>query len=162
MELKKAQMIADEVVSKLSPYCERIAVAGSIRRKKDWVRDLDLVVIPSNQGHFLGTLYDMGLIKSGAGKLLRVELQLGFPAGLMLDVYIATPETWATLLLIRTGSAAHNRKLCGIARSQGMILHADGSGLFKIASNQRIAGDTETSVFEKLGLPYKAPEDREL
>jgi DNA polymerase (family 10) len=111
----------------------------------------------------------LGLLKSGAGKLIRVELQYGFPVGLMLDIYIATPETWATLLLIRTGSKEHNIRLCSLAKQKGMYLKADGQGLFK-ANNpnpikedpgwERIAGDTELSIFEALGLPYKRPEER--
>ncbi|GAI69385.1 unnamed protein product, partial [marine sediment metagenome] len=43
MELEKAKVIADTVVKALEPYCERIMVAGSIRRQKPTVRDIDLV-----------------------------------------------------------------------------------------------------------------------
>jgi len=168
MELEKAKAIAAEVVEQLRPFCVRIAITGSIRRQKSWVNDIDLVCIPSNQGRFVYTLQQLGRIKMGGGKIIRVATRI--TKGIDLDVYIATPQTWATLLLIRTGSASHNVKLCKIARRMGMILHADGSGLFKIAPNQtdcdglqdeRIAGDTETSIFEALGLPYEAPEKRE-
>ncbi|MBN1366607.1 MAG: hypothetical protein JW967_01600 [Dehalococcoidales bacterium] len=82
-----------------------------------------------------------------------------------VDFYIATPETWATLLLIRTGSREHNIKLCSLARQKGMKLHADGSGLFRVSllesePDERIAGDTEDSIFKALGLPYQEPEER--
>ncbi len=167
MELKQAQEIAEKVKAELMPCCERLEIAGSIRRKKEFVHDIDIVLIPSNQGMLLYTLLQMGKIKSGAGKLFRVEPS---KYGVMLDIYVATPETWATLLLIRTGSARHNIKLCSLAKSKGMRLKADGSGLIRWAPNQteydnaadeRVAGDTEESIFQALGLAYVPPEKRE-
>ena len=165
MELEKAKTIASEIEEKLRPFCSNIAIAGSIRRNKRWVNDLDIVAIPSNQGRFLYALQQLGRIKMGGGKIICVDMK--DIRGIDLDMYIATPATWATLLLIRTGSARHNKKLCALAKSKGMVLHADGSGLFRIEAQGcegvevRIAGDSESSIFEKLGLPYVAPEGRE-
>ena len=110
MELVQAQAIADEFVKVLSPACSRIMICGSIRRKKILVHDIDIVGIPSNQGQLLGALQSLGKIKSGAGKMIRVGM--GFTRGIDLDFYVATPETWATLILIRTGSKEHNFRLC--------------------------------------------------
>lgn len=160
MELARAQRIADMVKAKLAPYCERIEVAGSIRRKRPFVNDVDIVCIPSNQGQLAYQLQSLGKLKMGGQKLVRVEM-----GTIMLDVYIAAPQTWATLLLIRTGSARHNIYLCTRARQQGKTLKADGSGLFDLVdcqgSESRIAGDTEESIFEALGLKYRKPEERE-
>jgi len=160
VELDKALFIAEAVKYTLSPYCERIEIAGSIRRKKPFVHDIDLVVIPSNQGQFICALQQLGTIKMGGQKLIRCEMP-----EIVLDVYVATPDTWATLLLIRTGSARHNVMLCSRAKNRGMKLHADGSGLFTLTdcegSESRTAGDTEESIFKALELPYKQPEQRE-
>jgi DNA polymerase (family 10) len=166
MELKRAETIARGVVEKLAPHCERyqIEIAGSIRRKKSFVHDIDIVCIPGNQGAFITALQSLGKIKMGGQKLIRVTMP-----EIELDIYIATLDTWATLLLIRTGSKEHNIRMCIRARSRGMTLKADGSGLFKIAPNQteyenapdvRIAGDTEESIFKALELPYLEPEKR--
>jgi DNA polymerase (family 10) len=165
MELLKARAIADDIISQLQPFCSRIEIAGSIRRRKSTVNDIDLVCIPSELGRFLGVLQQLGRIKMGGGKIIRVGM--GFTRGIDLDLYIATPENWATLLLIRTGSAEHNVRLCSRAKRNGMKLHADGSGLFKIEAQGcegvevRIAGDTEESIFAALGIPYEAPEKRD-
>jgi len=159
MELEKTQVIANKILSVLTPYCEKIEIAGSIRRQRSFPHDIDIVAIPSNQGQFVYQLQQMGLIEMGGQKLIRVELQLGYLPGTMLDVYVATPETWATLLLIRTGSKEHNIYLCTRARQKGMKLHADGSGLFRAL--ERVAGDTEESIFKTLGLDYVIPERRE-
>lgn len=155
MELIKAKRRAEGIIAQLKPYCEQIEIAGSIRRQRPQVRDIDLVVIPSNQGQFIYALMQLnGRIVLKGNKLIRCEL----PA-VMLDIYIATPETWATILLIRTGSIRHNIKLALLAKEGGLHLHADGTGLTR--NGNRIAGDTEESIFAALRLPYKPPEERE-
>ena len=165
MILSQAEKIAEEIQNKLSPFCEpgRCVVAGSIRRCRPVVHDIDMVCIPSNQGQFAYTLQSLGKIKMSGKKIIRVGM--GFTRGIDLDVYVATPETWATLLLIRTGSTAHNVRLCIRARNAGMRLHADGAGLFKIVNEggteSRIAGDTEESIFQALGLKYVDPKFRD-
>ncbi len=161
MELGKAQKIAAEVVKALAPYCSRIEVAGSIRRRKPLVNDIDIVLIPSDPWNLTMEIARLGAVAAHGTKIQRVQHQ-----GVRIDLYIATPETWVTLLLIRTGSKASNIRLCTLAKNKGLKLHADGSGLF-IAQDaalsrppKRIAGDTEQSIFEALGLPYQRPEDR--
>lgn len=163
MEYQKAYNIATEIVDKLRPVCSRIEIAGSIRRKRPYVNDIDIVLILANQGAFLNAIRDLGVIKSGAGKLIRLDMK----NGVGVDFYIATPETWATLLLIRTGSKDHNIKLCVQARRQGMILHADGRGLVRPKveeprpkDDEPVKCDTEEDIFKALGLPYKKPEER--
>lgn len=173
MILQEAVRTANAIKARLEPYCDRIEIAGSIRRMKSWVNDIDIVCIPNNQGQFIGALQELGKIKMGGKKIIRLECtksgEISDWRTVSVDIYIATPETWATLLLIRTGSKEHNIKLCKLARRNGMVLHADGSGLFKIAPNQtpydaledeRIAGESEESIFCALGLTYVPPEKR--
>lgn len=154
MELEKAKAIAEEVKAKLVPFCQRLEIAGSIRRGRPFPKDIDIVCIPSNQGQFIYALQQMGKIKIGGQKLIRCELPQ-----IVLDIYAATPETWATLLLIRTGSAKHNIMMCSRAKRMGMHLHADGTGLTR--NGNRVAGETEESIFATLQLPYKQPKERE-
>ena len=79
--------------------------------------------------------------------------------GVSVDFYIASPDTWYTLLLIRTGSTEHNIRLTSLAKRRGWHLHASGKGLTN-ESGERIAGDSEESFFEALGIPYLPPERR--
>jgi DNA polymerase (family 10) len=165
MELEKAKAIADEVVDKLKPFCSKIEIAGSIRRRRPTVHDIDLVCIPSQPGQFIAHLHDFGNIKAGGGKIIRVGM--GFTKGIDLDVYVATPETWATLLLIRTGSASHNIRMCSRARNMNMVLHANGTGLFRLEAQGcegvevLMANESEEQIFAALGLPYEEPERRQ-
>jgi hypothetical protein len=165
--LERAQAIAETVKGILQPWCDCIEVAGSIRRKRPIVHDIDIVLIPSNQGQLVYLLQSLGKMKVGGSKIIRIDPS---KYGVPLDIYVATPDIWATLLLIRTGSKSHNIKLCARAKSIGMKLHADGSGLFRLALNQteyenaddeRVAGDSEESIFAALGLAYVPPEKRE-
>jgi DNA polymerase/3'-5' exonuclease PolX len=158
MELAKAQKIAERVVDLLAPSCSRL------------VHDIDLVCIPSNQGQLFYALQTLGKVKMAGPKIIRVAM--GFSRGIDLDLYVATPETWATLLFIRTGSTSHNIRLCMRAKNLGMKLHADGRGLERCLAGQGpaidnatsaiIRCDTEESIFAALELPYKQPEEREV
>lgn len=148
-----AQKVAGELVAELAPFCEKVEVAGSIRRRKSWVNDIDLVLIPKNQGLLAQKLHDLGCL--GGPKAQRARYK-----GVPVDIYIATPETWATLLLIRTGSTRHNVELASKAKARGWHLKANGEGLHD-HQGSRIAGDTEQSIFQALGLPYKEPWERE-
>lgn len=156
MELKLAQLIAQDVVDALELYCEKIEVAGSIRRKRPHVNDIDLVLIPEDRARLDYALMSLGggKMKMSGKKIARVDME-----SIPLDVYYATGETWATLLLIRTGSKESNIRLAVKAKNRGWRLAASGEGLFD-ESNERIAGDTEESIFEALGLRYPEPWER--
>ena len=154
MQLERAKAIAEEVIKRLSPYCQKIEVAGSVRRKKPTVNDIDLVLIPSDLWNLQHEIMGMGQVRMSGMKIMRVMVGI-----VQVDLYIASPETWATLLLIRTGSAENNIRLATLAKKRGWHLAASGDGLFN-ENGQRIAGDTERSIFEALGLKYQAPEER--
>ncbi|MBA7520282.1 hypothetical protein ES705_12375 [subsurface metagenome] len=155
MELDKAKDIARKVVKELEPFCDRIEVAGSVRRGKPFPRDIDIVLIPRDRAALDQTLIGMGGHYKMAGmKITRVEMD-----SIPLDIYFAIPETFATLLLIRTGSTLNNIRLCSVAKKKGWHLAASGEGLFD-ANRQRIAWKTEESIYEALGLPYQRPEER--
>lgn len=157
ISLERALSIAREVAKRLEPYCEKpegIEVAGSVRRKRPWVNDIDFVLIPSDPWNLHHEVLGIGQVKLKGEKIMRVM------AGLVqIDLYFASRETWATLLLIRTGSTENNIRLCSRAKDLGWHLAASGDGLFD-ESGQRIAGDSEISIYNTLGLPWQRPEER--
>ena len=151
MELGRAMKTAEAVIEQLEPYCKRIEVAGSIRRHKPQVRDIDLVLIPSDLWNLNHEIMSLGPSHMSGDRLKRVDCN-----GTQIDLYFADEQTWATLLLIRTGSKENNIRLATLAKKKGWHLAASGEGLFN-EKGQRIAGDTEESVYEALGLPYQEP-----
>src|SRR5205807_9246895 len=176
MDLGTARAQAELIRSSLEGVCRRIEIAGSIRRKKAQVRDIDFVAIPRTIERASQTLFGgpetVSLIDgklealASAGRLSVVlngeKLKRLKPPGsdLFVDLYVATDQNWATLLLIRTGSREHKIYLCALARRVGMQLKADGSGLFR--DGKIVANETEESIFRALGLPYISPESREV
>ena len=179
VQLEKAKAIAENTRRQLAPFCKenKCEIAGSIRRGKYDVHDVDIVCIPISQA-FYTVLQRLGNV-SGGPKIYKVELFgpdskliycLGKP--FTADIYIANETTWATMMLIRTGSKAHNIFLCRLAKQKGMKLHADGSGLERLGetptmfnpdcdSGEPIKCETETEIFKALGLQYRQPSERE-
>jgi DNA polymerase/3'-5' exonuclease PolX len=153
--LERAQKVADAVVKRLAPYCHKIEVAGSIRRRRPRVNDIDIVLIPSDLWTLHAEVKKMGTVKAAGAKIMRV-----IAGEIQVDLYIATRETWATLMLIRTGSVENNIRLCSRAKEMKWQLHADGSGLFN-DKGERIAGDSEISIYNALGLRYQEPWERQ-
>ncbi|MBA7502834.1 hypothetical protein ES706_01431 [subsurface metagenome] len=160
MRLEEATTIAKKVKEILSPYCEEIEIAGSIRRGKPVVHDIDMVLIEKPETWLVlsSMIASIGRITLNGNKIK--SLWYGDKqSGIAIDIYIATPATWATLLLIRTGSKENNIRLASIAKRQGWHLKANGDGLFN-EKGERIAGETEESIYEALGIPYQEPNER--
>lgn len=172
MKLLEATEIALEIVAKLTQFCDKIEIAGSIRRGKGEVKDIDIVAIPNEdkllaggyfgRQHLISTLAYLATPRTN-GNSIATFLHKGrtIDGDIIVDIYWACPDTWGTLLLIRTGSKEHNISLCSLARDKGWKLHASGEGLFD-AYNRRIAGDTERGIFLALGLPFIPPGLREV
>jgi len=158
MRLETAKEVARQITVTLLPHCQSIEIAGSIRREKPIVHDIDIVLIPKlGAAPYIGTLLTtIGELKANGDKIKRVFL---VDYDITIDIYLATPENWTTLLLIRTGSKENNIRLCTIAKSKGWQLKANGDGLFN-AEGQRIAGDTEQSIYEALAIRYQEPQER--
>lgn len=155
MELEVAQKIANEVVKRLSPFCRRIEIVGSIRRRRPVPNDIDICLIPSDLWALHAELMKMGQVKMSGAKIIRVMIGIR-----QVDIYVCEPETWGITLLVRTGSAEHNIKLA--ARAKRMGLHFSVARGLENEMGEVIAGQTEEEVFSALGLGYIQPVKREL
>ncbi len=162
LDLKQAEVIASHVKTAVCAHCERIEVVGSIRRQKAKVRDIDFVAVAKSD---LEWQKISQTLKHKKAKLLCsgnnvIKAFLPTPNGLFqVDFYRAQPSTFGIHLLVRTGSAEHNTWLASLAISKGMRIKYS-EGLTK--DDNVIAGETEQSVFEALGLPYQVPSQREI
>ena len=155
MDLSTANAVAREILQLLEPHCRRIMVVGSIRRQVPIVHDIDIVLLPANQGRLAIALRNLGQpVRSGPAIHACLYKQR-----YSVECYIATEYTWWTLVLIKTGSKEHNIRLASLAQRKGWQLKADGQGLFD-ERGYLIAGDSEESFFRALGIPYKEPMKR--
>jgi DNA polymerase/3'-5' exonuclease PolX len=165
MKLQEAERLAFKILQVIEPCCENAQVAGSVRRRRLEVHDIDIVVIPKPfmWGRIPILMRSDLDAKPGIGGPELIRMYVPFansPDGqAQVDFYAATAQTWGVILLIRTGSTDHNIRLCTHAKALGMMLSASRGVLEK---GMVIASKTEEEIFKALILPYVAPGDREI
>lgn len=170
--------IANDFISHISLACTRIEIVGSLRRQKMAVNDIDLLIIPrflqmDDETLFGGPYQENQLDKQLSQLCLSHDMELDANGSKIkrflksvdgdtvpIDLYIATEQSWWTLLLIRTGSRQHNIKLARRAMELQMYLKADGSGLLT-SGGCILAVGSEEEIFQHLKLEYRPPEQRE-
>lgn len=140
-------------------------IAGSIRRGRETIGDVDLLIASDNATPIMDTFVNMEnvarILGHGSTKS-SVELL----SGLQVDVRVLEKARWGTALNYFTGSQAHNVRMRQIALDQGLSLNE--SALSPIDENkniiedaEKIYCDTEEKVYQTLGLQYVPPELRE-
>lgn len=162
MNRKPALKQANNILSCLQPHCERIDIAGSLRRGASEVKDIDIVCIPKP--------YNIGLFQDGfaavvnqwpkiKGELPCRYTQRKLPSGITLELYMARPENYGLILAIRTGSAkfvyerlAKRWKRYGYYSKDGILMHRD----------RKLHIDTEAQLFKALSMRYVEPAMRSL
>lgn len=118
MELKKALTIAEDIVAILAPYCQKIEIAGSCRRQKTNVKDIEIICLPKVHKYknlfgeeirgkrlpaFAEQAELLGQIEKGSlqnGKYVKMNLK----EGISLDLFMPDEDDYYRMLAIRTGS----------------------------------------------------------
>lgn len=144
-------------------HATRAEIAGSIRRGRPDVGDIDLVVeLPWENlwahAQLIGDLCALGYEPIKDGDKIA---SFSHPTGPGLDVYFADPSTWGVALLIRTGSAAHNIKLVEAGKQVLPVRRLTVSRGVLDTAGRVVASATEEEIFEALGVPYVEPALRE-
>ena len=155
---------ADEMIGGLIarlrdvPGVVRIEPAGSLRRRKATIGDLDLLAATENPQELIAALDGLTevdrILSAGTDKS---SIVLG--AGLQVDLMVCPPAAWGTHLVHFTGSKEHNVALRGMALDRGLTLSEKG---FKVVeTGELLLDDTEEAVYARLDLPWIPPEMRE-
>jgi len=159
MELKRARAIAEKLVEKLAPYCERIEIAGSIRREKAEVGDIEVVAIPAPFADALLPELIPGarFIKNGS----RYK-QIALPEGINLDLFLVRPPVqWGVIFLLRTGPAEFSHKAVTRKRLGGLLPSDCQVAYGQVWRHEKVIPMPEEEDFLKLlGLPGLAPQER--
>lgn len=158
MPLPEAEELAAPLLDYLedAPGVKKIMVAGSFRRRRETVGDLDILVTAGKGAPVMQRFVeyeDVSEVVSQGDTRATVRLR----GGLGVDLRVVAKESYGAALLYFTGSKAHNIALRSIAVKQGWKLNE--YGLFQ--DDKRIAGKTEKAIYKKLGLHYVEPELRE-
>ena len=159
--LSYAETIAAELIATLSqvPGVESITPAGSLRRGRETVGDLDLLVTgPAAQAvldRFIAWPRVDEVLARGENK---ASAKVGHE-GLQVDVRALPPDTFGAALQYFTGSKDHNVAIR--TRAVRMGLKLSEYGLFRVEDDSRVVGATEAGIYEAIGLPWIPPELRE-
>lgn len=172
--------IAEELQAMIAPACLRIAIAGSLRREKPEVGDIEIVFVPRlserPDGLFDSRIVDVAseviddLLKQGViakrpnvnGSFTwgeRNKLAIHVASGIPVDFFGTSAENWWVTLVIRTGSKETNLLLTTGAQKQNASLRAYGCGV-TWSDGSTTAAISEQNVFELCRVPYKEPKDR--
>ena len=160
MELSKALTLAEEIIEIIKPYCSKLEIAGIVRRKKEFVKDIELVVTTPN----------VNTLKNKLGLYLLKENKIPFLKagnkyvnflykGYKFDLFISDEDNFGLTFLIRTGSAEFSTRMLAQWKrvTQG---GASVNGYLHDKSSNKFITPTEESVFELLKLDFIEPEFR--
>ncbi len=141
------------------PGIERVEAAGSLRRGRETIGDLDILVTGPGAAEALNRIVahpaSQELLGQGQNK---ASVTFGMER-LQVDVRALPHESFGAAMQYFTGSKEHNVALRTDAIKQGLTLNE--YGLFAVGGNQRVAGETEIEVYERLGYAWIPPEIRE-
>lgn len=158
VRLAEAARVGEPLVTWLEQdkTIERVVIAGSYRRARETVGDLDILVIAADGERAIQRFIDYDEVRSVVSSgTTRATVILN--DDLQVDLRVVRAVSYGAALYYFTGSKAHNIKVRRIAQKQGYKINE--YGLYK--GNKRVAGKTEASIFNTLGLDYIEPELRE-
>jgi DNA polymerase/3'-5' exonuclease PolX len=168
MDRLAALVIAEKSRAALAPYCHRIEIAGSLRRGKPEVKDIELVAIPKaiptglfgdemiTDPDLCAAVNQWPAVKgTPQGKYTQRQL----PEGIVLDLFMADVENWGLIFAIRTGSAGFSHHVLATGWVKAGYTSRQG---YLYRREQRITVREENDLFTLLGIPWVQPEAREV
>jgi DNA polymerase (family 10) len=165
-QLDEADTIAEKLTRHLAglPGVDQITPAGSFRRGRETVGDLDMLVTGDccNTTEHRDAVLDAIVKFPGILDVLaKGENKVSFKlrSGMQVDVRLLPPESYGAAMQYFTGSKSHNVSLRQRALRMGYTLNE--YGLAKLEGNKRVAGRTEEEIYRKLGMDWIPPEMRE-
>jgi DNA polymerase (family X) len=155
--LNVALTAATEIVDALTPDCERVAYAGSLRRWRETIGDVDILATAASEA---AAATIMNAFRKLSGDVIvsgPAKTSIRMSARLQADLRVVKPECWGAALQYFTGSQAHNVATRAIAVRRGLKLSE--YGLF--AGDELIASATEDEVYAALDMEWVPPPLRE-
>ena len=160
MNLGYALDLSNEVVSQLKevPGVEQIDPAGSLRRRKESIGDVDILVSSSSPEKVMDTFIHLPQANDILGKGTTKSSVLT-REGYQMDLRVAQKDQYGAALAYFTGSKAHNIRIREMAVRKGLKISE--YGVFDEKTDERITGENEEGVYGLLGLQFISPELRE-
>lgn len=158
--LGDAWPVAQEILAELQTLegVTKAAVAGSLRRMRETIGDVDLLVAADDSEPIMAYFRSMPRVETVLGSG-HTKSSVVLVNGMQVDLRVLPAERWGTLLSYFTGSKYHNVKLRQLALDQGMSLNEHS--FTPQDGGKEILCASEEEVYSRLGLPYIAPTLRE-
>jgi DNA polymerase (family 10) len=158
IKLNVAEEVANGVVSYLKKVegVSELIVAGSFRRKKETVADLDILATCKKGSRVMDAFVEYGNVDKVVAKG-ETRSTVVLRSGIQMDLRVVPEASYGAALHYFTGSKAHNIAVRTLGVKKGLKINE--YGVFKGA--KRIAGKREEEVFDHVGLPFIEPELRE-
>lgn len=177
--------VARELCKLIEPACVKLIVAGSLRRRKDLVGDVELIFVPRveprpDPGDLLGHVVQTDLVESLLTRWLQEgiinrrpkvdgsytwgslnKLAVHCATGVPVDLFAGREANWWNLVVFRTGSAESNTRIASAAEKRGMRWDPYSPGFLDRLTNDLVRRvSSEREVFEAVGLEYLEPWER--
>ena len=149
--------IATQLCKSLEASADRVAYAGSLRRMKEIVHDVDILAASTSVEKTMKAFLSMPVIESVLAQG-PTKASVRVQDDLQVDLRVVEPKSWGAAMHYFTGSKAHNIRMRERAIKQGLKLNE--YGLFD-ADEKCVVGPEEQEIFERLGLPFIPPVLRE-
>jgi DNA polymerase (family 10) len=158
--LASGRTVAAQVAEALRAHggVERLEIAGSLRRMRETVKDIDLLVTSTEPERVIGTLTTLPSVTEVIVKG-PTKASVRHQDGLQIDLRVVEPAAFGAALQYFTGSKDHNVRVREIASRRG--LRISEYGVFDERTGERVAGATEEEVYATVGLSWIPPELRE-
>lgn len=144
--------LSEKILKWLKPFCKKIEIVGSIRRKEKNPVDIDIVLIPKDKVKIENFLKTKGKFVQGGGYKSVWKIN-----GVKVELYYTIPEEWGAALLAYSSEFGAGIGLRKIAKQKGLKLN--NHGLFD-KDGKKIAGRTEREIYHALGRKWKIPKNR--
>jgi DNA polymerase (family 10) len=156
--LQSAEAIAASLIAQLRSIegVRNVTVAGSYRRRRETVGDLDILVAAARGSPVVERFIRCDEVAAVAAQG-RTKSTVKLRDGMQVDLRVVPQASYGAALLYFTGSKAHNIALRKLALTAGYKLNE--YGMFR--GKRRVVGKTESEIYERLGLPFIPPELRE-
>ncbi|MBW2996014.1 hypothetical protein KY332_01805 [Candidatus Woesearchaeota archaeon] len=157
---KQAITIARRIIKQLEgkPFINKISIAGSLRRRKPLIRDIDIIASSTQPEKVINAFTKIRDIQKVLAKG-PTKATIILTNGVQADLRVLPPKSYGAGLFYLTGSKNYNIEMRKIAIKKGYKLSE--YGLFDKKTGKMIAGRTEQSICKKLGTKYLKPEQRE-
>jgi DNA polymerase (family 10) len=151
---------AEEIVAQLSavPACRRCAYAGSLRRMKETVGDIDILAASTRPRAVMDAFVHLPIVAEVVAHG-DTKSSIRTAKGLQVDLRVVRPEAWGAAMQYFTGSKAHNVRTREIAVRAKLKLSE--YGIFDVETDELVVSRTEEEVYARLGLPWIPPTLRE-